>query len=71
MDEVRYTVVAVNAEQKSIMSLETGRSGLGIRGITPVYAFDAAIKEKVFVGAVEAGTSFSTMLSLFYNPILF
>jgi len=65
MDKVRYSIVASNAEQKNTMGFETGRIVSGIRGVTPVYAVDGATKEKVHVGALEAGTSFSNMLSLF------
>lgn len=65
MDNVRYTIVAANAKQKSTMGFETGRVVSGIRGVTPVYAFDGSTGEKVHVGALEAGTSFSNMLSIF------
>jgi signal transduction histidine kinase len=65
MDQVRYTIVAANAEQKNTMGFETGRILSGIRGVTPVVAIDGGSKEKVHVGALEAGTSFSNMLSIF------
>ena len=67
MDDVRYTVVAANAEQKNIAGFETGRVFSGIRGVIPVYAFDGVTKQQVHVGALEAGTSFTNMLSLFQN----
>ena len=69
MDKVRYTVVATNGEQKSTMGFETGRVFSGIRGVTPVYAFDGSTKKKVHVGALEAGTSFASMLSLFHKNL--
>lgn len=67
MDAIRHTIVATNAEQKNTMGFETGRVLSGLRGVAPVYAFDAAIKEQVYVGALEAGTSFDNMLSLFHT----
>ena len=65
MDKVRYTIVTANAQQKNTMGFETGRVVSGIRGVTPVYAFDGSTKKKVHVGALEAGTSFANMLTLF------
>jgi len=67
MDKVRYTIVAANAEQKSTMGFETGRIFSGIRGVTPVYAIDSITQEKIHIGALEAGTSFSNLLALFHQ----
>jgi len=67
MDTVRYTIVAANAEQKNTMGFETGRVVSGIRGVTPVYAIDGVTQEKIHVGALEAGTSFSNLLALFHQ----
>ncbi len=67
MGQVRSTVVVANAKQKNTTGFETGRSAAGLRGVTPVYAFDGATKKKVHVGSLEAGTSFSTMLALFHE----
>ena len=67
MDTVRHTIVSANAEQKNTMGFETGRVFSGIRGVTPVYTVDRGTQEKVHIGALEAGTSFSNMLSLFHN----
>ncbi|MCD6580522.1 MAG: hypothetical protein J7K90_01865, partial [Desulfuromusa sp.] len=67
MGQVRSTVVVANAKQQNTMGFETGRSAAGLRGVTPVYAFDGVTRKKVHVGSLEAGTSFSTMLSLFHQ----
>ncbi len=67
LDKVRYTVVTANGEQKSTVGFETGRILSAIRGVIPVYAFDGSAKEKVHVGALDAGTSFASMLSLFHK----
>ncbi len=63
MDTVRHAVVAVNKHKKAITGFETGRVYSGIRGIVPVYAADKKSGNKIFVGALEAGTSFNVMLS--------
>ena len=65
MDDVRHTIVATNAKQKRVTGFETGRVVSGIRGVVPVYAVDGGTKEKMHVGALEAGTSFSNMLATF------
>jgi len=65
LDAIRSTVVAANTEQSNITGFETGRAFSAIRGITPVYAFDGVTKKQVQVGALEAGTSFTNMLSVF------
>ncbi len=67
MGQVRATIVTANAKQENTMGFETGRSAPGLRGVVPVYAVDSVTRKKVHVGALEAGTSFSTMLSLFHK----
>lgn len=61
MDNVRYTVVDVNQKLRPTKGFETGRVYSGIRGVVPVYAHNA-YKEKVHIGALEAGTSFAYTL---------
>ncbi|NAW69731.1 HAMP domain-containing protein [Vibrio sp. V27_P1S3P104] len=48
----RKTVVTTNQSQRTIMGLEKGVAGIGIRGIVPVYY------QKQHVGSVEFGMSF-------------
>ena len=67
MDRVHYTVVAANTELKTFTGFETGRVVSGICGVTPVFAIDDETKEKIHIGALEAGTTFSTMLSIFHE----
>lgn len=62
MDNVRFTVVATNAIQRAVTGFETGRVVSGIRGVVPVFAVDGATGENVYVGALEAGTSFNIAL---------
>ncbi len=64
LDDIRHMIVVANAQQKSTMGFETGRVHSGIRGATPVYAFDGSTKKQVHVGTLEAGTSFANMLAL-------
>ncbi len=63
MDDVRYTIVVANEEQIPTTGFETGRVVSGIRGVSPVTATDPDTGEDIHIGALEAGTSFQTMLS--------
>ncbi|MEA3348178.1 MAG: cache domain-containing protein [Pseudomonadota bacterium] len=63
MDSVRHTVVAVNESHKDVSGFETGRVYSGIRGVVPVYAADEKNGDKIFVGALEAGTSFDVTIN--------
>ncbi|SEA38349.1 Signal transduction histidine kinase [Desulfuromusa kysingii] len=67
MDNIRFTVVAANAEQKDITGFETGRIVSGIRGVAPMYATDSISHERIHLGALEAETSFATTLSRFHS----
>ena len=62
MDSVRHTIVATNRDRSVSKGFETGRVYSGIRGVVPVFAWDSARNERVFVGALEAGTSFQQTL---------
>jgi len=64
MDEVRYTIVDTNAEKTPRSGFETGRVYSGLRGVVPVYADDPETQQEVFVGALEAGTSFDRVLEV-------
>ncbi|MEA2110065.1 MAG: PAS domain-containing protein, partial [Pseudomonadota bacterium] len=63
MDHVRHTVVTVNKSHKAVSGFETGRLISGIRGVVPVYAVDGNSGDKIFVGALEAGTSFKVTIN--------
>jgi diguanylate cyclase len=62
MDTVRHTIVAVNEFKKPVSGFETGRVYSGIRGVAPVFAYDPETGKRVYVGALEAGTSFESTL---------
>ncbi len=62
MHECRYTVVAVNKNLEPVTGFETGRVVSGIRGVVPVFSIDPESGEKIHAGALEAGTSFDTIL---------
>ncbi len=68
MDNVRFTVVDVNKRFEPVKGFETGRVYSGIRGVVPVFAKDGRGQD-VHVGALEAGTSFTNMLSLLHNEL--
>lgn len=63
MDDVRYTVVDANQSDISTKGFETGRVYSGIRGVVPIYWKSNPDRNKVSIGALEAGTSFSFLLS--------
>ncbi len=63
MDEVRYTIVDTNATQQQRIGFETGRVYSGLRGVMPVFAVNEA-NERVYVGAVEVGTSYQGVLKI-------
>ncbi|OEU71880.1 MAG: hypothetical protein BA874_06650 [Desulfuromonadales bacterium C00003068] len=67
MDSVRFTIVTANSTLRPTTGFETGRVVSGIRGVTPVFAIDSKTNEKIHVGALEAGTSFTTSLTLFHK----
>lgn len=65
MDEVRYTVVNTNELHTITTGFETGRVYSGLRGVTPIFTNDPDLEnQRVFVGALETGTSFSHVLSI-------
>jgi len=63
MDEIRYTVVDTNAEKIARTGFETGRVYSGIRGVVPIFSVDPETNQKVYVGALEVGTSYSAILA--------
>ncbi|WP_462324724.1 sensor domain-containing diguanylate cyclase [Desulfoplanes sp.] len=64
MDHVRYTIVDANALLTPTRGFETGRIYSGIRGVIPVFITDTNVGEKLHIGALEAGTSFSFLLDV-------
>lgn len=62
MHQCRYTVVAANDQLETFTGFETGRVVSGIRGVVPVFNTDPLTGEKTHAGALEAGTSFATIL---------
>ncbi len=63
MGEIRYTVVDTNAEKIARTGFETGRVYSGIRGVVPIFSVDPETNQKVYVGALEVGTSYSAILA--------
>lgn len=68
MDTVRHTVVAVNRTKQPVSGFETGRVYSGIRGVVPVFADDHQSGRQVYVGALEAGTSYHFTLENTAHP---
>lgn len=63
MDDLRHIIVDTIAEGTPRTGFETGRVYSGLRGVTPITA-EGPDGERVAVGALEAGTSFETMMRL-------
>ena len=59
---VRFTIRNALAQRKPTMGYEPGRIFSGIRGVVPVYAQAPRDGSEIFVGVLEAGTSFTVML---------
>ena len=65
MDDVRHIIVDTNAEKTPRYGFETGRIYSGLRGVYPIWATDPETGKKVYVGALETGTSFQQILPVF------
>src|SRR5690554_6302295 len=59
MDELRHLVVDVNHDGQPRQGFELGRIYAGLRGVVPIFSFSDPEKQ---VGALEVGTSFSTLI---------
>jgi len=62
MDDVRSLIADTNHDHLPRTGFETGRVYSGLRGAVPVFAWDEELGQKVYVGAMEVGTSFDTVL---------
>ncbi|MGC9457844.1 MAG: diguanylate cyclase [Halothiobacillaceae bacterium] len=62
MDGLRHIIEDVNRDHQPRSGFEVGRVYSGVRGVVPVW-HDAPSGEREYVGALEAGTSFETMLA--------
>ncbi|MBB1507257.1 MAG: diguanylate cyclase (GGDEF)-like protein/PAS domain S-box-containing protein [Pseudoalteromonas rhizosphaerae] len=63
MDDVRHTIVDVNTYKKAVSGFETGRVYSGIRGVVPVFNAGVSAVEKKYIGALEVGSSFNSLVS--------
>lgn len=66
MDELRHLVVDVNRDGRPRQGFELGRVYAGIRGVVPIYSFSDPAKQ---VGALEVGTSFTTLIDSLSSAI--
>jgi len=62
MDDLRFIIVDTNREQTPRSGFETGRVSSGLRSVVPVFEWDAQLQSKVYVGALEIGTSYKKLL---------
>ncbi len=61
-DNLRYIIVDTNKERQARAGFETGRIYSSLRSVAPVYAWDNELRKKVYVGALEIGTSYEKLL---------
>ncbi|MCK0165095.1 diguanylate cyclase [Marinobacter sp. S6332] len=66
MDNLRHLVVDVNRDGQPRQGFELGRVYAGLRGVVPVFSFSDPKKQ---VGALEVGTSFSTLIESLSSAI--
>ncbi|MCF6177423.1 MAG: diguanylate cyclase [Victivallaceae bacterium] len=64
LDHLRYMIVDTNFDKTARSGLEIDRSGSALRSVSPVWAIDPATNKKVYVGALEAGTSVKQVMPL-------
>ncbi len=62
MDDLRFIIVDTNKERVARSGFETGRIYSGLRSVVPVFAWDKVLNKKVYVGALEVGTSYKKLL---------
>lgn len=62
LEDVRFIIIDAIRKRQPTLGFETGRAVSGIRGVVPVETLDPATGKPTFVGVLEAGTSFQTLL---------
>lgn len=62
LDKLRFLIVDTNSQQSPQSGFETGRVSSGLRSAVPVFAWDKTLNKKVYVGALEVGTSYKKLL---------
>lgn len=68
LEGVRHTIFDALQEQDPKEGFECGRVICGIRGVTPVFRNNDNKSAANFIGVLEAGTSFRTLLELLEQP---
>ncbi|MDZ4200948.1 MAG: diguanylate cyclase [Gallionella sp.] len=68
LEGVRYTIFDAIRERSPKEGFECGRIICGIRGVTPVFMNGEHASDAGFIGVLEAGTSFRTLLELLEKP---
>jgi diguanylate cyclase (GGDEF)-like protein len=68
LEGVRHTIFHALKRQRPTEGFECGRIICGIRGVTPVFRNAYHSENAGFIGVLEAGTSFRTLLELLEKP---
>jgi diguanylate cyclase (GGDEF)-like protein len=64
LDHIRYMIVDTNSDKKKRSGLEIDHLGSALRSVSPVWTTDPETGKKVYVGALEAGTSIKQITPL-------
>lgn len=68
LEGVRHTIFHALRDRSPKEGFECGRIICGIRGVTPVFLNGEHASDASFIGVLEAGTSFRTLLELLEKP---
>ncbi len=69
LSPLRYMIVDVMKDQKPTQGFELGRVYAGIRGAVPVYGPSTKDEQNIFIGVLEAGTSFAEIVGTLQRQI--
>lgn len=67
LDHIRHMIVDTNFDKKKRSGLEIDYLGCALRSVSPVWTTDPATGKKVYVGALEVGTSLKQITPLLAN----
>ncbi|MGK0289754.1 MAG: serine phosphatase RsbU (regulator of sigma subunit) [bacterium] len=59
---IRHTIMDVNTHKITVKGFEVSKTGTGIIGAVPIFFQDPKTGKQIHIGALEAGTSFTSLL---------
>jgi len=68
LSPLRHMLVTANEKRQLVSGFESGRSQSGLRGVSPVFAYDSETEQPIYVGTLEFATSLEqTLVTLAEN----